>query len=245
MSTAKSSTVILTALLALGASFPQDAHAKSRSKKHRDSQTAAQQDSPDSGASSTTASAPSSAPPAAQTRESEPSASPSSGSDSSAPAGTVGSSTSDKVGRFMANFKIGPALGAHNAGHQGAIVLDLGWSVLPNKNAYLLLPLQFHFAQGGGAVILPVGFQYDIGIAKVPGLYLYPRLSIGYAAFIASAEGQTVTSHFGVLTPEFGAKYVFKGRWNLGGEIFSLPIFFTNGGAAVQYRILLSAGVNF
>ncbi len=152
---------------------------------------------------------------------------------------------SDKVGRFMASFKIGPAIGAHNAGHQGAIVLEAGWSVLPNKNAYLLFPLQFQFAEGGGAIILPVGFQYDIGIKQVPGLYLYPRLSLGYAAFIASALGQTTTTHFGVLMPEFGAKYVWKGRWNFGGEIFSLPIYFAEGGAAVQYRILLSAGMNF
>ena len=244
MSTVKSSTVILTAVLALGASFAQDAHAKSRSKKHRDAQASAQPDAQESGAKSAAPAAQPSESPAAQARGSEPAAQ-SSSSDSSTTAAPAGSATNDKVGRFMANFKIGPAFGAHNAGHQGAIVLDLGWSVLPNKNAYLLLPLQFHFAQGGGAVILPVGFQYDIGIAKVPGLYLYPRLSLGYAAFIASAEGQTVTSHFGVLTPEFGAKYVFKGRWNFGGEIFSLPIFFAKGGAAVQYRILLSAGVNF
>jgi len=152
---------------------------------------------------------------------------------------------SDKVGRFIANFKIGPAIGAHNAGHHGAIVLEAGWSVLPNKNAYLLLPLQFQFAEGGGAVILPVGFQYDIGISKVPGLYLYPRFSVGYAAFFASAFGQTTTTHFGVILPEFGAKYVYKGRFNFGGEIFSLPIYFAEGGAALQYRILLSAGLNF
>ncbi len=165
---------------------------------------------------------------------------PASSGEGSAPA-----APSDKVGRFMANFKIGPAIGAHNAGHQGAIVLEAGWSVLPNKNAYLLFPLQFQFAEGGGAIILPVGFQYDIGIKQVPGLYLYPRLSFGYAAFIASALGQTATTHFGVLMPEFGAKYVYKGRYNFGGEIFSLPIYFNDGGAAVQYRILLSAGMNF
>lgn len=153
--------------------------------------------------------------------------------------------TAEKVGPFMANFKIGPAFGAHNTGHQGAIVLDVGWSVLSNKNGYLLLPLQFQFAQGGGAVVVPVGFQYDIPIHAVPGLYLYPRLSLGYAAFIASAEGETQTSHFGALIPEFGAKYVLKGRWNLGGEIFSLPVYFNSGGAAVSYRILLSGGMNF
>lgn len=180
------------------------------------------------------------------TSRSEPASDSKSGSSSSSgDASSPPAAPSDKVGRFMANFKIGPAIGAHNAGHQGAIVLEAGWSVLPNKNAYLLFPLQFQFAEGGGAIILPVGFQYDIGIKQVPGLYLYPRLSLGYAAFIASALGQTTTTHFGVLMPEFGAKYVYKGRYNFGGEIFSLPIYFAEGGAAVQYRILLSAGMNF
>jgi hypothetical protein len=158
---------------------------------------------------------------------------------------TTRAAAQEKVGRFMVNLKIGPALGAYNSVHLGAIVLELGWSVLPNKDLYLLLPLQFHFTQGGGAVIVPVGLQYDIRL-PVPGLYLYPRLSLGYvASFAGDGMGGTATSHFGIVTPEFGIKYVFQGRWNLGGEIFSLPIAFNGAGAALQYRILVSAGLNF
>lgn len=170
----------------------------------------------------------------------------SSSSSSSSASGSFfrASSNGDKAGRFMANFKIGPALGAYNAGHMGAIVLDVGWSVLPNNNAYLLFPLQFQFASGGGAVFLPVGFQYDIAM-PVRGLYIYPRASLGYAAIIASGGEGTITSHFGTLIPEFGVKYVLNGRWNFGGEPFSLPILFNSGGAALYYRILLSAGANF
>lgn len=146
-----------------------------------------------------------------------------------------------KAGRFMANLKIGPALGAYNAGHQGAIVLEGGMAVLPDRSLYVLLPLQFQFAQGGGSIIIPVGLQYDIRL-PVKGLYVYPRLSIGYAAVIASGVD---TAHLGMVNPEFGIKYVYKGRWNFGGEPFSLPIFFSGGGASLNYRILLSAGANF
>ena len=232
-------STVLAGLLAVGvlASGESTAAAKSkRSKKTAHATVAANDDGErnDSPAQSD-----------GNTSRSEPASDSKSGSSSSSDASSPPAAPSDKVGRFMANFKIGPAIGAHNAGHQGAIVLEAGWSVLPNKNAYLLFPLQFQFAEGGGAIILPVGFQYDIGIKQVPGLYLYPRLSLGYAAFIASALGQTTTTHFGVLMPEFGAKYVYKGRYNFGGEIFSLPIYFAEGGAAVQYRILLSAGMNF
>lgn len=146
-----------------------------------------------------------------------------------------------KAGRFMANFKIGPALGAYNAGHQGAIVLEGGMALLADRSLYLLLPLQFQFAQGGGSIIIPAGLQYDIRL-PVRGLFVYPRLSMGYAAVIVQDAG---TSHLGMIAPEFGIKYVLKGRWNLGGEPVSLPIFFSSGGASLNYRILLYAGANF
>ena len=87
------------------------------------------------------------------------SSSSSSGSSSSSDASSPPAALSDKVGRFMANFKIGPAIGAHNAGHQGAIVLEAGWSVLPNKNAYPLFPLQFQFAEGAAPSSCPSDFS--------------------------------------------------------------------------------------
>lgn len=150
--------------------------------------------------------------------------------------------SADKAGRFMANFRIGPAFGAYNAAHMGAIVLEFGVALLGNNNGYLIVPLQFQFREGGGAVVLPVGFQYDFAL-PIKGLYLYPRLSLGYAALIASGAP---TTHVGVLIPEFGAKYVMlKGRLNVGGEIFSLPIAFNGDGASLFYRIMLMAGVNF
>ncbi len=156
----------------------------------------------------------------------------------------------NKAGRFMANLKIGPAICAYTcATHEGALVVDLGWSVLPNRNAYVVIPLQFQFSTTTTAVMVPFGFQYDLGISRVPGLYFYPRLSVGYAALLDSSTGVTTTTHAGILLPELGAKFIMRGRFNFGGEFFSLPVIFgrgTFGGFVdVFYRILVYAGINF
>lgn len=156
----------------------------------------------------------------------------------------------NKAGRFLFNLKLGPAICATGCtSHEGALVLDFGWSVLPNKNAYVVVPLQFQFSATTAAVMVPFGFQYDFGISKLPGLYIYPRLSLGYAALFDSSTGVQTTTHAGLVLPELGAKFILRGRFNIGGEIFSLPVFFGRGPFStlvnVSYRILVYAGVNF
>lgn len=159
---------------------------------------------------------------------------------------------SDKAGRFMANLKIGPAPCLTSTEpicpHQGALAVEVGVSILPNKNAYLLLPLQFQFDTSGSAIIVPLGFQYDFAVSRLPGFYLYPRLSIGYA-FLSSLGASAKAVHAGMIVPEFGLKYVISGRFNVGGELLSLPILFgktpIGSFANLSYRILLSFGVNF
>ena len=149
----------------------------------------------------------------------------------------------------MANVKVGPSVCLYTCTHQGVLALELGFSVLPNKNGYLVLPLQFQFGTAGAAVMVPLGFQYDIALPFLPGLYVYPRFSIGYAYLIDTSSPGSPTAHAGFILPEFGVKYVWRGRWNFGGELVSIPIIFgqNNAGsfADIFYRILLSAGVNF
>lgn len=145
-----------------------------------------------------------------------------------------------KTGPIMLNLKIGPSIGALNVPTQFALVLDAGYAVDRARNAYVLFPLQFAFSAGLSIIHIPVGFQYDFAL-PVKGLYIYPRFSIGYAAFVG-AGGQT--ANFGVIIPEVGVKYVLKRRWNFAFEPFSLPIYFNGNGAAVAYRLLFSAGVN-
>jgi hypothetical protein len=167
-----------------------------------------------------------------------------------------------KAGPFMFNFQIGPAIGARNATNMGAIVLDFGFAVDSGRHAYLLFPLQFQFADAGysvfgvsnsytvGYIMVPAGFQYDIAIPAVPGLYISPRIVGGYVAATASCNG-CQTTNAGFIAPEATVKLVIKRRWNVGLVPFSLPIFIShdsntgNTTTSIDYRILFFGGVNF
>lgn len=172
----------------------------------------------------------------------------SSSSSSSSSGGGASSPAPDKAGPFMFNVKIGPAFCLYPSGcaHQGAIVLDLGAALTRNRNGYLVLPVQFQFQPGASAIIVPVGFQYDVRL-PFRGVYIYPRIMAGYAALLTDGPPGTMQTvvHSGVLIPELGVKYILHGRWNFGGEIFSLPFYFNSNGVQLYYRVQLSAGVNF
>jgi hypothetical protein len=165
-----------------------------------------------------------------------------------------------KSGRFMFNLKPGPAITAKAPVDgdpkptMGALVLDFGFAVDHVRNAYLLFSLQFQLHDKGNAVIVPFGFQYDIPIHKVPGLYITPRLMLGYAAIIPNVQGaNNIDSAF--LEFGAGAKFVFAKRWNVGFEPFGLSVFLADGSqipnstssvySAISYRLLFYGGVNF
>lgn len=167
----------------------------------------------------------------------------------------------DKAGPLMFNMKLGAAIGIPGDGgslfytaDQFLLQLEFGGALDAGRQAYLTFPLTFELGgsynyynlrgpSGYNVVMVPLAFQYDIPIRAVPGLYLYPRGQIGYAAFIG--RNGAGTSHFGFIAPEFGIKYVLKRRWNFGGEPFSLPVFFNRDGALMNYRLTFYAGVNF
>jgi len=196
---------------------------------------------------------------AAQSAEVSASASGSSGGGSASASASVSlRGTDQKAGRFMFNLKIGPALcmgvasgdlsgSCGTRAHHGAIVFDLGFAVIPNL--YLIFPFQLQFRDHFAGVFLPFGVQYDIAL-PVKGLFIYPRFSIGYAAFVFSTDAGpfgtlNVTQHFGFVMPEFGIKYVINKRWNVGDEPLSIPMIFNSDGAFFYYRILVYGGVNF
>jgi hypothetical protein len=161
-----------------------------------------------------------------------------------------------------------PGVPSYRGDDYFAMVLDFGVALDDGKNAYLIFPIQFQVHDTGASVcpfpgqpcvysghepwqtiMLPVGFQYDIAIKAVPGLYITPRAIIGYAAYVPDV-GNTV--HAGFVAPELGVKLVIKKRLNVGFEPFSLPIFFApkfplsgNTFVTVQWRLLWYAGVNF
>jgi hypothetical protein len=78
----------------------------------------------------------------------------------------------------------------------------------------------------------------------VKGLFLTFRIDVGYAPITLFPSGHAATGHFGVLDPEIGLRYIIGKKWNVGGQLFSLPVFFSPGAVSVQYRLLLYFGLN-
>jgi hypothetical protein len=173
-----------------------------------------------------------------------------------------------KTGRFMFNLKLGPSIGVDNVITQFAIVPEMGIAVDRDFNAYIILPLPaFQVAFDQSIIQVPIGFQYDIAIKAVPGLYISPAVTTGFAAIIYDYNNntcptcQTGTIPAGFFQPEVGGKLIFNRRFNVGFVPFSLPIYFgntqhgivtpngtlVNGGsfAFVSYRILVYGGINF
>jgi len=185
----------------------------------------------------------------------------------------------DKAGPLMLNFKLGPAIPLTYKDQPSSvktldvlpvaasITLEGGYALDTARRAYLLLPLQIMTGAKDGSlgstlritrVVVPVGFQYDIPISAVPGLYIYPRVYVGYMAYIVSLSSNALslssTSHGVSFAPEFGVKYVFRRRFNFAFEPFSLPLSYFSGkdvntnaeisSYILDYRMNLSFGVN-
>lgn len=161
----------------------------------------------------------------------------------------------EKAGRVMLNVRGGPVFGVYNAENDlrfiGALGIDLGVAVSQNRNAYLIFTPQAQFRENIFQIIIPVGFQYDFRIVR--GLYIYPRVSIGYSALIAGSSinvgslkfSASETWHGGVAIPELGLKYVVNSRFNLGIEPLSLPVFFNSDNYMIWYRVMAFLGGNF
>lgn len=161
----------------------------------------------------------------------------------------------DKGGRVMLNVRGGGAIGLVNAEHElgqlGMVGLDFGVALSRDSNAYLVITPQVGLRDGLYNVMVPIGFQYDIRLAR--GLYLYPRVSLGYSAIISTASidfgslhfSASQTTHGGVGIPELGLKYVVNGHFNIGIEPLSFPIFFTDRDYVVWYRAMLFLGATF
>ena len=192
-----------------------------------------------------------------------------------APARAATAYGDEKSGPVMLNLKGGASIPLYVQGGDrddlptsGVLQLELGFALDRERRAYLVVPLEAHIGvrSSGNDVasasltfarlLVPVGFQYDIPLGR-SGLFLSPRISAGYVAYITrgmaslgsasiSAEG---TRHGGVIAPELGLKYVVNGRFNIGIEPFSLPIFLLKDDddlrVLLDYRIRGYVGVNF
>ena len=177
------------------------------------------------------------------------SGSASSNGSASSGGGSGGPVSTAKIGRYMLSLKVGAAPCVYFSGgcgvlHQGVAGLEFAWAFTQSASAYLIVPVQVQFRANLGTLMLPVGIQYDISL-PVPNLYVYLRLSFGYAVALFGAAGSVIADHFGVVIPEFGIKYVFSGRYHLGGEVVSLPVLFNSTAVVLYYRAAISFGVSF
>src|SRR5207302_1129104 len=115
-----------------------------------------------------------------------------------------------KHGPILAGLKLGPAIYTQGGGAQLALGLDLGYAVDRAQNFYLMLSPQVHFVNGW-SLIVPAGVQWDIPLPFLRGLYIYPRVQLGYAllnySYLEYPAGgtpslQSSVAHAGIFLPE-------------------------------------------
>ncbi len=147
----------------------------------------------------------------------------------------------DKVGPMMANLRIGPAfaVSAYAGGGAGfTLAPEFGYAVALENNLYVVAAPQFTLGYGGAFITIPVGVEYNYPL-PVNNLYVTGRFLMGYS-YLAGGGGASAFT----LIPEFGAKFIFGGRFNVGLEPFSMPIHITSATVAL-YRINMYGGINF
>ncbi len=152
-----------------------------------------------------------------------------------------------KAGRFMLNLKLGPAIAISRTAFSAAsIELDFGIGLNADRSLYLVISPAVQAGLVGTFIIVPVGVQYDFKLPGPPGLYLSPRVLLGYAHLLPGSGASHATGYFEVA---LGLKYIFKQRWNISFEPFSLPVIFGNADGEnfteIYYRIMVGGGVNF
>jgi hypothetical protein len=150
-------------------------------------------------------------------------------------------SCSDKAGPLMLEVRIGPAIGLFAVDDQYALALDAGVAVDRALRTYLVVSPQVQLQRGLTVIQVPLGIEHDIPISTVRGLYVYPRIALGYADFRVPGARDL---HAGVAVAELGVKYTLGKHWYIGFEPFSLAAFFDSTGVSLSYRVLVSVGMD-
>ncbi len=153
--------------------------------------------------------------------------------------------------RWMVNVDLGGDFEIYNEPNQFVVGAQVGYRVLADRRAYLMLVPEVKVAGNLATLILPAAFQWEFGL-PVANLYVYPRLGLGYAASFASTVlppelggTRTQTFHYGVITGAGGLKYVINDRWNVALEPVGFTLFFNGDGSSMVYRLTALGGVNF
>jgi hypothetical protein len=150
--------------------------------------------------------------------------------------GGGGVGESGAAGSWLAGVGFGPAFAI--SGFGTGFHLQLNGSYAFKERLWGVFTPSFVFVGGGTLITLPIGVQYDVAIPQVPNLYVYPRLSIGVGFFTGGGDAA-----FAII-PEAGVKYVIEGKYFIGFEPFSLPIYI-GGGTVTLYRLNFLGGIYF
>lgn len=163
-----------------------------------------------------------------------------------------------KAGPFVLNLRLGPAVplalfssdtglvGATELPTEFALGLEAGFALNQGRSLYLVVPAQVQLELTAGKVtatwlMAPLGLHGDLPIRAAPGLFLYLRLSVGYAVGLFA---DAPTTHMGLAVPALGIKYVIRRRVNLGFEPLNLPMLFHPKLLLLFYRPMFHLGVN-
>lgn len=143
-------------------------------------------------------------------------------------------------------LQVGGSFGLKDADHQMVVGLVAMLRVLPRDlRGYLVLAPWVAFFGGSVTLGLPIGFQYDFALPRVPTLFVYARLSLGYVAQWFSAGALTVRADSALLVPEAGLRWDLARRWTLGFDAVSLPLYLSDRTVAVSYRVALWGALRF
>jgi hypothetical protein len=150
--------------------------------------------------------------------------------------------------------------------------LRLGIAVTPNRHGRLLIAPELLFTQQSYSVpdpqapgvidtgmtqlfmvSIPIGFQYDFPIRKVPGLSLYPQFLFGYTLRATVLTGQLSlqggdTSGYaqnGMASVAFGIRYVWRRKLDFSLEPFGMAVYGPNPSTILIYRTMASIGATF
>jgi hypothetical protein len=146
-----------------------------------------------------------------------------------------GPGAAESAGSILLGAGFGPAFAI--SGFGTGFHLELNASYAFKERLWGVFTPSFVFVGGGTLITLPVGVQYDIMIPQVPNLYVYLRGSIGVGIF-AGGGGNAAFA----IIPEAGIKYNIEGKYFIGFEPFSLPIYIGDG-TATLYRLNFVGGL--
>lgn len=152
---------------------------------------------------------------------------------------------------WLAMFTLGGLFDLRYEPHQALLGFVLGYAVTPNGRGYVLFMPEVKTNGTLSTVMIPFGFQYDFAlpIKRLPGLFAYPRLVLGYGLSIVprsfGGETRIETQHLGIMTVMGGIKYVFRDRWIFAFEPIGLMTFFSSNGVTLGWRLDASVGLRF